>query len=58
MSLNKLQVFLNQNEISKIKGKLKTFLGIAKQLHYENTLVNIYASYFKLNEAHKFKDLQ
>lgn len=57
MQLEQLQTFLNQNEIPKIKGKPKTFLGIAKQPHYENVLSNIYAFYFEVNEVHKFKDL-
>jgi hypothetical protein len=52
-----LQTFLNQNEIPKIKGKQKTFLGIAKQPHYENVISNIYAFYFNVNEVHKFKSL-
>jgi hypothetical protein len=55
--LKELQNFLNQNEIPKIKGKPKTFLGIAKQPHYENVLSNIYAFYFNVNEVHKFEDL-
>jgi len=57
MQLEQLQTFLNQNEIPKIKGKPKTFLGIAKQPHYENVLSNIYAFYFRVNEVHRFKDL-
>lgn len=57
MHLEHLQNFLNQNEIPKIKGKPKTFLGIAKQPHYENVLSNIYAFYFRVNEVHKFNDL-
>ncbi|UAM97442.1 PD-(D/E)XK nuclease family protein [Polaribacter litorisediminis] len=52
-----LQTFLNQNEIPKIKRKPKTFLGIAKQPHYENVLSNMYAFYFNVNEVHKLKDL-
>ena len=46
IDLNKLQHFINQNDIPIIKGKPKTFLGIAKQPHYENVLSNIYAFYF------------
>lgn len=57
MQLEQLQTFLNKNEIPKIKGKPKTFLGIAKQPHYENVLSNIYAFYFNVNEVHKLKDL-
>ncbi|WP_417557302.1 PD-(D/E)XK nuclease family protein [Mesoflavibacter zeaxanthinifaciens] len=56
-NLKELQSFLNQNEIPKIKGKPKTFLGIAKQPHYENVISNIYAFYFNVNEVHRFKDL-
>lgn len=55
--LTALQTFLNQNEIPKIKGKPKTFLGIAKQPHYENVWSNIYAFYFDVNEVHQLKDL-
>lgn len=57
MKLEQLQTFINQNEIPKIKGKPKTFLGIAKQPHYETVLSNIYAFYFNVNEVHKLKDL-
>ena len=57
INLQHLQSFLNQNEIPKIKGKPKTFLGIAKQPHYENVLSNIYAFYFNVNEVHQLKDL-
>lgn len=57
IELNKLQSFLNENDIPIIKGKPKTFLGIAKQPHYENVMSNIYAFYFDSNEVHKVKDL-
>ena len=57
VDLLQLQSFLNQNEIPIIKSKPKTFLGIAKQPHYENVLSNIYAFYFDVNEVHQFKDL-
>lgn len=57
INLQILQAFLNQNDIPVIKGKPKTFLGIAKQPHYENVLSNIYAFYFDTNEVHKLKDL-
>lgn len=57
MNLNSLQTFLSQNEIPKIKGKPKTFLGIAKQPHYENVVSNIYAFFFNVHEEHNFKDL-
>ena len=57
INLQLLQSFLNENDIPIIKGKPKTFLGIAKQPHYENVLSNIYAFYFDVNEIHKLKDL-
>jgi hypothetical protein len=57
MNLKTLQPFLNQNDIPIIKSKPKTFLGIAKQPHYENVMSNIYAFYFNVNEVHKLKDL-
>ncbi|GAA4764556.1 MULTISPECIES: PD-(D/E)XK nuclease family protein [Flavobacterium] len=57
MDIKVLEHFLNQNEIPIIKGKPKTFLGIAKQPHYENVLSNIYAFFFNVNEVHKLKDL-
>lgn len=55
--LSNIQNFLNQNKIPKIKGKPKTFLGIAKQPHYENVVSNIYAFFFNIYEVHNFKDL-
>ena len=57
MILDTIENFLNQNEIPKIKGKPKTFLGIAKQPHYENVVSNIYAFFFNVYEEHNFKDL-
>lgn len=57
MDLQSLQNFLNQNDIPIIKGKPKTFLGIAKQPHYENVMSNIYAFFFDTNEVHNLKDL-
>ncbi|MCH3881706.1 PD-(D/E)XK nuclease family protein [Tenacibaculum aquimarinum] len=56
-NIENLQTFLSQNEIPKIKGKPKTFLGIAKQPHYENVVSNIYAFFFNAYEEHNFKDL-
>ena len=52
-----LQFFLNNNIIPKPKKRPKTFLGIAKQPHYENVLSNIYAFFFTMNEVHKMGDL-
>lgn len=56
-NLQQLQDFLDQNEIPKSKKRPKTFLGIAKQPHYENVLSNMYAFFFDENEVHKFRDL-
>ncbi len=55
--LHELQIFLNQASIPEIKAQPKTFLGIAKQPHYENVLSNIYSFYFNVYEEHGFKDL-
>lgn len=57
IALSALQTFLNQNDIPVIKGRPKTFLGIAKQPHYENVLSNIYSFFFSVNEVHKMDDL-
>lgn len=57
MNLQTLQSFLDHNDIPVIKGKPKTFLGIAKQPHYENVLSNIYAFFFNETEVHKLKGL-
>lgn len=55
--LNQLENFLNNHEIPQPKKQVKTFLGIAKQPHYENVLSNIYAFYFDENEEHGLQDL-
>lgn len=55
--MEELKQFLTNVEVPKTKKKPKTFLGIAKQSHYENVLSNIYAFYFDINEVHGFKDL-
>jgi len=55
--IEKLEKFLQENTIPKVKAHPKTFLGIAKQPHYENVLSNIYAFYFNPNEVHRLKDL-
>ncbi|MBL4744730.1 MAG: PD-(D/E)XK nuclease family protein [Flavobacteriaceae bacterium] len=57
MDIEQLQAFLDTADIPKIKSKPKTFLGIAKQPHYENVLSNIYAFYLNKSEEHGFKDL-
>ncbi len=53
-NLDELQKFLNEkgNSIPIIKKNSKTFLGIAKQPHYENVLSNILAFYFDITEEH------
>jgi hypothetical protein len=56
-NLKLLQDFLGNHSIPRIKHHPKTFLGIARQPHYENVLSNIYAFYFNPNEEHKLKDL-
>ncbi len=57
MNLQALEDFLDHNVIPKIKKRPKTFLGIAKQPHYENVMSNIYAFYFKVEEVHGMQDL-
>lgn len=57
MDLHALNAFLKMEVIPEIKKKPKTFLGIAKQPHYENVLSNIYAFFFNVNEEHGFNDL-
>ncbi|MDQ2178788.1 PD-(D/E)XK nuclease family protein [Marinifilum sp. D714] len=57
MNMEQLQAFLEKADIPIIKAKPKTFLGIAKQPHYENVLSNIYAFFFKKSEEHGFTDL-
>lgn len=57
LNLKELQSFLDLNEIPRIKPKPKTFLGIAKQPHYENVWSNIYSFYFNSSEEHQFQDL-
>lgn len=57
MNLQALESFLDHNVIPKIKKRPKTFLGIAKQPHYENVMSNIYAFYFNVEEVHGMQDL-
>tara|TARA_R110001592_G_scaffold162584_3_gene396142 strand:- start:19887 stop:21008 length:1122 start_codon:yes stop_codon:yes gene_type:complete len=57
MNLAQLHSFLEQAEIPEVKKPPKTFLGIAKQPHYENVLSNIYAFYFNVDEEHNLSDL-
>lgn len=55
--LKSLENFLDHNVIPKIQKRPKTFLGIAKQPHYENVMSNIYAFFFKVEEVHDMGDL-
>lgn len=57
MNIQALEDFLDHNVIPKIKKRPKTFLGIAKQPHYENVMSNICAFYFKVEEVHGMQDL-
>lgn len=57
MNIIALEDFLDHNIIPKIKKRPKTFLGIAKQPHYENVMSNIYAFYFNVEEVHGMQDL-
>ena len=52
-----LHEFLVTSKIPEVKEKPKTFLGIAKQPHYENVLSNLYAFYFDIKEEHGMYDL-
>lgn len=56
-SLSELKYFISSTTIPKIKIKPKTFLGIAKQPHYENVITNMYAFFFNVNEEHGLKNL-
>ena len=56
-NIEKLEEFLRDHNIPEIKANPKTFLGIAKQPHYENVLSNIYAFYFNPSEEHGLNDL-
>jgi len=53
----KLSQFLETAPIPKVRKQPKTFLGIARQPHYENVISNIYAFYFDTNEVHGLEDL-
>lgn len=57
MNHNEIETFLSSINIPEIKTKPKTFLGIAKQPHYENVLSNLYAFYFDVDEEHGLGDL-
>tara|TARA_R110002072_G_scaffold66499_4_gene164016 strand:+ start:48324 stop:49484 length:1161 start_codon:yes stop_codon:yes gene_type:complete len=57
MNTSELQKFLETANIPRIKKKPKTFLGIAKQPHYENVLSNILGFYFNTKEVHQLEDL-
>lgn len=51
-TLQALQNFLDNHDIPVIPSKPLTFLGIAKQPHYENVLSNLLAFYFDPKQAH------
>lgn len=57
MNIEKLEEFLKKTNIPKIKSQQKTFLGIAKQPHYENVISNIYSFYFNPIEDHQLGSL-
>ena len=57
IDLKELESFLDSADIPTIEKAPKTFLGIAKQPHYDNVLSNIYAFYFNPFEEHGLKDL-
>ena len=57
IDIEKLRHFFRDNTVPKVKQKPKTFLGIARQPHYENVLSNIYAFFFAQDEEHRFNDL-
>lgn len=52
-----LEAFSQLNDIPEIPKKPKTFLGIARQPHFENVLSNIYAFFLDPNEEHGFDGL-
>lgn len=56
-NLDRLEAFLRENEIPRIKKKPLTFLEISKQPHYENVISNIYAFFFEVNQEHGLNDL-
>ena len=57
MNIEELKDFINNSSIPEVKAMPKTFLGIAKQPHYENVLSNLYAFYFDVEEEHGFNSL-
>lgn len=57
MNLAQLHSFLERAEIPEVKKPPKTFLGIAKQPHYENVMSNIYAFFFQKDHEHKLGDV-
>lgn len=54
---NELQKFLDNHKIPVIKSHPKTFMGIARQPHYENVLSNMLAFYFDVKGVHGLKSL-
>ena len=57
MKIKELKNFINKSTIPEVKAMPKTFLGIAKQPHYENVLSNLYAFYFEVEEEHGLSNL-
>ncbi len=57
MDVEFLKPFFKNHVIPTIKRQPKTFLGIAKQPHYENVISNIYAFFFTVEEVHGVQDL-
>jgi len=57
MDLTQLQAFFDKNLIPSVPERIKTFLEIARQPHYENVISNIYSFFFDINEDHGLEDL-
>jgi hypothetical protein len=57
MEMQELKEFLTNISTPEIKPNPKTFLGIAKQPHYENVMSNIYAFFFQKDHEHKLGDI-
>lgn len=57
MDIKELKELFKKNIIPTKAKTPVTFLGIAKQPHYENVISNIYAFFFDPDQEHGFKDL-
>jgi hypothetical protein len=55
--MGQIENLLNNLEIPDAPKFEKSFLGIAKQPHYENVISNIYAFFLNISEDHKLGDL-